>query len=532
MQKKALISVFDKSNLELLLSFLKTLDYQIISTGGTAKHIRELGYQVVEVNEITQFPEMLGGRIKTLHPKILGGILARKEESTDMEELRCKEIETIDLVVVNLYPFESIIKQENLVFEDAIENIDIGGPTLLRSAAKNYKSITVLSNPNQYALLIDIATKYSIDSQEHLALRERFAIEAFDKVSRYDSIIHNFLKNQLERSPLGASYKMSSVDFDSPMPQSIQLNLKLLKSLRYGENPHQQAGLYVDEAMNHGPLVNFEFLQGKELSFNNLLDIQSAWNIVTEYNSSIPCCAIIKHNNPCGVAIAPNAALAFSEAFLADTVSAFGGIVAFNTELDGIAALEMKEIFLECIIAPAISHEARNILSHKKNLRLIQADLPKANKQSYDIKNFDGAFLVQSSDDLLLEKEKLKVVSKRQIEEHQWVDLIFAWKIVKHMKSNAVVVVKNGKTVGIGCGQTNRVQSVEAALSKIDLDTRSAVLASDGFLPFADSVNLSAQNHISVIIQPGGSIRDQEVIEACDSLNIAMVFTGIRHFKH
>jgi phosphoribosylaminoimidazolecarboxamide formyltransferase/IMP cyclohydrolase len=533
MNAKALISVSDKTNLEQLLTFLKSKNYQIISTGGTAKFIKELGYEVTEVHEITNFPEMLGGRVKTLHPNILGAILARREEEQDLEELKSHEIETIDLVVVNLYPFAKTIKQENLVFEDAIENIDIGGPTLLRSAAKNYKSITVLSKPNQYKAFIETASKFENDSKEILALREKLAIAVFEQVSNYDNIIHHFLKNKLTKTPLGASFELSeSISSDDALPETINLELKKRQSLRYGENPQQKAALYVDETQPYASLVDYKCLQGKEISFNNLLDIQAAWNIVTEYDSSVPCSAIIKHNNPCGVAIAPNAALAFTEALSTDTISAFGGIVAFNITVDLATATELTQIFLECIVAPEFTDEALEMLAQKKNLRLVTANLPAAPIKHYDIKSFAGAYLLQESNDELLDKSKMKTVTTKQVEDHQWIDLIFAWKIVKHVKSNAVVAVKNGKTIGIGCGQTNRVKAVEDCLRNMDLDTRDAVLASDAFFPFADNIHLAAQNHISVIIQPGGSIKDQEVIDACNEAGMAMVFTGLRHFKH
>jgi phosphoribosylaminoimidazolecarboxamide formyltransferase/IMP cyclohydrolase len=528
-KKKALISVFDKSNLDALLPALEKDGYEFISTGGTAKYIKDQGYAVIEVSEFTSFPEMLGGRVKTLHPKVLAGILALRDQDTHMQELSTHHIEQIDLVVVNLYPFESVISKDDTSFENAIENIDIGGPTLLRSAAKNFKSITVLSNPSQYQEFTALLEEN--DKHKLLAFREKMSIEVFKLTNSYDAAIASYLNGKLLQTPIGASYKVGSETKTLPeAPETINLDLKLKQKLRYGENPHQWAGFYVPESQSLSGLATAKQLNGKEISFNNLLDLEAAWNIANEYDATIPCAAIIKHNNPCGVAIAPNAALAFSDALSCDTVSAFGGIVAVNVEVDEACAQEMLQIFLEVIIAPKFSPEALQLLKGKPNLRLLECDFVETN--NFDIKRVSGGYLIQDFNSKLLEKEKLKTVTKTEVEESNWVDLILAWKIVKHVKSNAIVVVKDGKTIGIGCGQTNRVKSAADALAHCDFDTRGAVLASDGFLPFADNVDLAAQNHISTIIQPGGSIKDKEVIEACDKAGIAMVFTETRHFKH
>ncbi len=527
MAKKALISLSDKSNLEPLLELLKEQDYEIISTGGTAKFIREKGFNVKEVAELTQFPEMLGGRVKTMHPKVLGGILARRDNAGDQADLKNHDIEQIDLVVVNLYPFAEVIARENLVFQDAIENIDIGGPTLLRSAAKNFQSITVLSNPHQYQEFINTAMKYSNDSAEMLALREKLAMQVFEQVSEYDRLIAKFLKTRAE--------ELNSVKLEADktaLPENFNLTLELKAKLRYGENPHQQAGLYVDPKNSISGIANAKQLQGKEISFNNLLDLQAAWNIVSEYDTTVPCVAIIKHNNPCGVAIAPSIAQAYADALSCDTVSAFGGIVAANKEVDLAAANEMVEIFLEVIAAPSFSAEALAILQVKPNLRLLEIQPNPIKQKSYDIKPVSGGYLIQEENDFLHDPEQLQTVTKVEVDETKWVDLMLAWRVVKHVKSNAIVAVLNGKTIGIGCGQTNRVKSVMDALASSDLETRGAVIASDGFFPFPDNIHLCAQNHISAIIQPGGSIRDKEVIAACDEAEIAMVFTGTRHFKH
>ncbi|MBT6843576.1 MAG: bifunctional phosphoribosylaminoimidazolecarboxamide formyltransferase/IMP cyclohydrolase [Candidatus Melainabacteria bacterium] len=524
MSKKALVSVSDKTGLELLLASLCDQDYQIISTGGTAKYIREAGFEVQEVAQLTSFPEMLGGRVKTLHPKVLAGILARRDEAQDLQDLADNDIEEIDLVVVNLYPFAEVIQRENLVYADAIENIDIGGPTLLRSAAKNYQSITVLSDSSQYAEYIEV-TKAQ-DPVALLTLREKLALAVFEHTASYDKLIAQFLKSRADE------LNSVSLDQESKLPETFSLELELKSKLRYGENPHQQAGLYVDKNAPISALAAAKQLHGKEISYNNYLDLQAAWNIVSEYDETIPCVAIIKHNNPCGVAIAPNIALAYQEALSCDPVSAFGSIVAANKEVDLAAANEMIEIFVEAIIAPSFSAEALEVLKTKKNLRLLEIQVNAKPKNQMNIKRIDGGYLLQENNEFLHDAEKLETVTKTQIDETQWVDLMLAWKVVKHVKSNAIVAVKDGKTIGIGCGQSNRVKSVADALAGADIESRGAVLASDAFFPFADNIAICKQNHISAIIQPGGSIRDQEVIDACDESDIAMVFTKTRHFLH
>jgi len=532
-KKNALISVSDKTNLELLLGLLKDYNFNLISTGGTAKFIREHGFEVTEVADLTKFPEMLGGRVKTLHPNILGGILARRGNQEDSRELTEHKIDQIDLVIVNLYPFAEVINSENSVFADAVENIDIGGPTLLRSAAKNYQSVTVLSSPKQYLEFVDLVEDYGFDSEQMSAFREKLAIDVFDLVSDYDRTIKDFLVRKLQYSPVGISYKLKPEPdvAVTKMPKDFLLNLKIKQQLRYGENPHQNAAFYTNPQFEESGLAAAKQLQGKEISFNNLLDLDAAWSIVNEYDSSIPCAAIIKHNNPCGVAIAPSAVQAFSDALESDPVSAFGGIVALNVPVDLATATELSQIFLECIIAPDFSDEALDLLKTKANLRLLRCE-SKVLARPYDIKAVAGGYLIQENNSFLLDRDKLKVVTETKVAETFWVDILFAWKIVKHVKSNAIVVVKDGKTKGIGCGQTNRIKAVLDALAGCDADTRGAVLASDGFFPFPDSIDLAAQNHISVVIQPGGSVKDQEVIDACNQAGIAMVFTGTRHFRH
>lgn len=508
-EKLALISVSDKSNLEDLLKELSKHHYNFISTGGTAKHIKELGFEVTEVSTITEFPEFLGGRVKTLHPKIHGGILASRDSKDHLAQASKLEIPMIDLVVVNLYPFAETIAKSNSRC-DAIENIDIGGPAMLRSAAKNHDHVTVVSNKEQYQELIkELEKSKGTISQE---LRSKFAAAAFEHTANYDALIAKHLNQKQE------------ADRESFSPH---MNIK--SKLRYGENPHQNASLYTNSSS--AGVANAIQLQGKELSFNNYMDLDAAWTIVNEFDEQIPCVSIIKHTNPCGVAIAPNVAGAYIEALSCDTVSAFGGIVASNQTIDLAAANEMTQIFLEAIIAPDFTDEAKQILATKKNLRLLTA---KFNSESKDkeIKTISGGYLLQDKNDFLLDPSKVQNVTKRQITDEEWIDLLFAWKVVKHVKSNAIVAAKDGRSIGIGVGQTNRVGAMELALRNIDLATRGAVIASDAFFPFRDSVDLAAQHHISAIIQPGGSMRDEEVIKACDELNIAMVFTNYRHFKH
>ena len=499
-KKKALISVSNKSGLDKLLESLTKHNYEFISTGGTAKFIKDAGYKVTEVSEITEFKEMLDGRVKTLHPKIHAGILANRELPEHLKALEENGINQIDMVIVNLYPFE-----EN----NSIENIDVGGPTMLRAAAKNFKSVAVLCDPSQYESLIENLEENRGETSEDF--RKSLAQACFTRTAHYDSLISKALSN------------------GSRKVQSFTLPGSFKTELRYGENPHQKAALFSNPLDKEG-VANAEQLQGKKLSYNNIVDIDAAWKLVLEFDKSVPCVAIIKHTNPCGVAISPTVTEAFREAFICDSTSAFGGIVASNSTIDLDAANEMTQIFLEAIIAPDFTKEALEILATKKNLRVLKAKA--SDKKDFQVKNISGGFLIQEEDSILVDPKKLNPVTKKQITEEEWVDLIFAWKVVKHVKSNAIVTALDGRTLGIGVGQTNRVAAVEHALKNFDLDTRGAVLASDAFFPFADSIDLAAQNHISAIIQPGGSIKDDEVIKACDDLGIAMIFTGHRHFKH
>lgn len=528
---KALISVSDKSNLKPLLTELSAFGYEFISTGGSASFIKEAGFNVQEVSELTEFPEMMNGRVKTLHPKVHAGILARRDNEEHISEAKSHDIEMIDLVIVNLYPFFETVKEcagaqlngslarshsEKAKYQKIIENIDVGGPTMLRSAAKNHESVTAISSIEQYDSLINELK--SNNGKTSFMFRKKMAAEVFSNLAHYDSLVANYLLAVEEKT-------------DSNDRKYLNLALEHKQTLRYGENPHQKASLIINPYEGDAGVANAQQLQGKELSFNNLIDLDAAWNIVSEYDDTIPCVSIIKHTNPCGVAIAPGLAQAFTEALACDTVSAFGGIVAANKTIDVAAANEMTQLFLEAVIAPDYSAEALEIFSTKKNLRVLKIK-PSQNKSAIDLKKISGGYLVQDRNDFLFDKENIKIVTKEQIDESTWVDLIFAWKVCKHVKSNAIVVAQSGKTIGIGCGQTSRVKAVQDATMNIDLDTRGAVLASDAFFPFPDSIHLAAQHHIKTIIQPGGSIKDDEVIKACDELGIAMAFTGTRHFKH
>jgi phosphoribosylaminoimidazolecarboxamide formyltransferase/IMP cyclohydrolase len=571
MKKKALISVFDKSKLEELLEVLDT-EYDFISSSGTAAFIKNAGYKVTEVQDLSNFPEILSGRVKTLHPKIFGAILYDRNNHQHLEEIEKENIVSIDLVIVNLYPFAEVTKNlslnggtahkrtssrlrrtndrsvlkvhedheddENAEIEDceqsydadldiAIENIDIGGPSLLRAASKNFRHVITLSNPDQYDAFTERYKSKSLD----LNYRKQLAAETFRMTSAYDAVIERFLAQANTESFKTTTETSLAVD-ENLLPEKLTLNLERVKTLSYGENPHQQAGLYVESNSKYRGLADANKLHGKDLSFNNLLDLSAAYNIVQEYGPEIPCAVIVKHNNPCGVAIAPNITLAFIEALAADSVSAFGGVVAVNNPVDIALANELSQIFLEAVIAPSFTPEAFAILTQKKNIRLIEHPNFKNSQNLLDIKKIDGGFLIQTANHQLIDQTLLKTVTKTTIDESLWVDLILALKVVKHVKSNAIVTTQGGRTLGIGVGQTNRVKSVEDALRNFDLDTRGAVMASDGFFPFADNIHLAAQNHIAAIIQPGGSIRDEEVIKACDELGIAMAFTQIRHFKH
>lgn len=503
MQKQALISVSDKSNLLEFAKFLVEQDYKILSTGGTFKHLQENGIEVTEVKDVTGFPEILDGRVKSLHPAIHGGIMARRSDENHMKTIAEHGINPIDIVIVNLYPF---FEKMNTGLSEAemIEFIDIGGPSMLRSSAKNFNDVTVVTDVNDYETVINEIRENGSTSIE---TRKLCAGKVFNLTSAYDAAISTYLLGE---------------DF----PQFLESSYEKVMDLRYGENPHQKAAYYVDKTKN-GAMKDFEYLQGKELSFNNIRDMDLAYKVVSEFEETT-CCAV-KHSTPCGVATGENVLEAYEKAYECDPMSIFGGIIAFNREVDGKTAVELNKIFLEIVIAPSFTEEALEKFKQKKNLRIIKVKNPVSDKVTYV--KVDGGLIVQSTDNQF--SNDLTVVTNAQPTEKQMTDLVFAQKIVKWVKSNAIVVATNGQAYGIGGGQTNRIwaaqQAIARAKEKVDEDL---VLASDAFFPFRDVADYAAENGIKAIIQPGGSIKDQESIEACNEHDIPMVFTGMRHFMH
>mgnify|MGYP001212401457 CR=1 FL=1 len=522
--KTALISVHDKSNLLSLLIILKKFKVNIISSGGTFKEIKRLGFKSNEISNLTNFPEILNGRVKTLHPKIHGGILSKRKNKIHNKNLKDNKISEIDLVIVNFYPFEKIIaKTKNE--KNIIENIDIGGPAMIRAAAKNHSHVGVVVDPDDYNFIIkELKNSQSSLSKETL---KKLALKAYARTAAYDSTIANWMSEELEQ-PLGKFYSLGGVE---------------QQNLRYGENPHQKAKFYNDGSSRKGLITSVQ-LQGKELSYNNINDTNAAFELVSEFDPEEDfAAAIIKHANPCGVAKGENLLEAYTKALRCDSVSAFGGIIALNKKLDETTAKKISEIFTEVIIAPDITEEAKTILAGKKNLRvLITGGLADPNLPGVVMRSVSGGFLAQTKDNIIIDKDNLKVVSTRQPSEQEMEDLLFAFKVAKHVKSNAIVYVKDGATVGIGAGQMNRLDSSRIAARKSEDAAKAeglksplavgSVVASDAFFPFADGLMAAADAGVTAIIQPGGSIRDEEVIEAANAANLAMIFTGIRHFNH
>jgi len=517
--KRALLSVSNKNDLIPFSQCLIKNHIEILATGGTANLLQKHGIPHIPISDYTGFPEILGGRVKTLHPKIYAGILRRP--GIDEPTLTSHQIETIDLIVVNLYPFQETINNPDCTFDQAIEQIDIGGPTMLRAAAKNHKLVTVIVDPKDYGLVAEAIQKKGHTSDE---LRRQLAVKAFAHTALYDQIIFNYLNQQ------------SLVDNDSLFPNHYQPFFEKKETLRYGENPHQAAALYTEMPPRENSLAHAQLLQGKPLSYNNLLDSDAALGCVRALNPDKPGCAIIKHGTPCGVAQAEDLAQAYQLALNADPSSAFGGIIATNQPIDKeTATLMVNQQFLEVILAPAVSEESRQLLSRKPAWRVLACGpAPKLSLQLM-LRSINGGLLIQQEDWDTLDKNKLKVPTKRQPSAQEWQDLYFAWQIVQYVKSNAIVYAKNLTTIGIGGGQTSRVFSAEIAALKahqLNLSLEDAVAASDAFIPFADGLEVMAKSGIRAIIQPGGSKRDEEVIAAADYYQIAMVFTGIRHFRH
>lgn len=517
---RALISVSDKKGIVEFAGELENLGVEIISTGGTHKTLKEAGIKVKGSSEITKFPECLDGRVKTLHPNIHAGILARRDKPDHMKELSDLNIQTTDLVVVNLYPFKETILKEGVTREEAIENIDIGGPTMLRAAAKNYRDVAVIVDPEDYERVIG-----ELREKKEVSLDTKFYLcsKAFSHTAHYDALISSYMKRERE---------------DTCLPHTFTMTFEKVQEMRYGENPHQKAAFYKEIGNTKGLLTSAIQLHGKELSFNNINDTNGALELLKEFQE--PCVVACKHANPCGVGSGENIYDAYMKAYSADPVSIFGGIVVFNREVDEKTAEEINKIFVEIIAAPSYSQEALRVLKSKKNIRLLQIDkiLQRQDEYAYDIKKVAGGILVQEIDSKLLpEGEDLKTVTLEKPSEKEMKDLIMAWKIVKHTKSNAITIVKDGRSLGIGPGQVNRIwacrQAIEHAHEFLGKDsTKGAVLASDAFFPFPDCVEEAAKAGIRAIIQPGGSLKDDESIEACNKHKISMVFTGMRHFKH
>jgi len=512
---RALISVSDKTGIIDFSKKLNKLNIEILSTGGTAKTLRKAGLKIIEVSDVTGFPEILNGRVKTLHPFIHAGILAKRKEKNHMITLKKHGIKTIDLIVCNLYPFEETIKKPKINIEEVIENIDIGGPTLIRAAAKNYKDVIIVTNKKQYSFVLNaLESKGDLTQKE----REKLAVEAFTHTARYDSIISSYLRNKWT---------------DDVLPDENVIAISKILNMRYGENPHQRGAFYKTLPEISEPCItNAEKIQGKELSYNNILDSDCAIECIKEFSD--PTCVIIKHATPCGIASAKNLLQAWKDAYSTDTYSPFGGIVAFNREISKELAEELSKLFLEVIIAPGFSKEALLIFNKKKNLRILRVKGldSKIIRKGVVYRSVVGGILSQERDVKLTTKKQWKIVTKRKPTAQELLSMEFAVKCVKHIKSNSVVFVKDTRTVGIGGGQTSRVDAVWIATNKGKGNIKDSIMASDAFFPFRDGVDVAAEAGVKAIIQPGGSIRDEEVIKAADEHNIAMVFSGQRYFKH
>ncbi|MCP5114909.1 MAG: bifunctional phosphoribosylaminoimidazolecarboxamide formyltransferase/IMP cyclohydrolase [bacterium] len=514
--QRALISVTDKAGVADFARGLAGLGVEILSTGGTAKLLRDEGIAVKDVAEVTGFPEMLDGRVKTIHPRIAGGILAMRGKTEHMEALAQHEIPAIDMVVVNLYAFEKVAARTDAAVGDLIENIDIGGPTMIRAAAKNYQDVAVVVSPEDYGSILD---ELRAGGSLSLATRWELAKKAYALTAAYDRAI----TARLTRISVEDGGFQDAPEEGTPSAVDIHIPRKL--SLRYGENPHQSAALYA--ACPEG-IAGAEKLQGKELSYNNLVDLDAAWQLICEFGA--PASAVIKHTNPCGCAQHDSLAESYRRAFAADPISAFGGVLAFNRALDGETAEEIAKTFIEAIAAPGFSSEAIEVLGKKKNLRLVKVVQPAA--EGLVIKSISGGLLAQSADSKVLDRSEATVKTDRQPTDAEWDALEFGWKVVKHVKSNAIVYAEPGRLVSAGAGQMSRVDSVKVGAMKAILPLESTVLASDAFFPFPDGVEEAQKHGITAVIQPGGSKRDEEVIAAANRLGLAMVFTGVRHFRH
>ncbi|MAG17875.1 MAG: bifunctional phosphoribosylaminoimidazolecarboxamide formyltransferase/inosine monophosphate cyclohydrolase [Candidatus Diapherotrites archaeon] len=508
--KSALISVSDKTGLVEFAKELASNGVKIISSGGTFKKLEEAGVKAVTVDSVTGFPEMLDGRVKTLHPKLHGGILAKRTPE-HLKQLKEQGIETIDLVVVNLYPFKETISKENVKIEEAIENIDIGGPTIIRAAAKNYDSVGVVVDPAQYQKVLADLKKNNFELSD--LMKKELSIEAFEHTAFYDATISNWMNKRLK---------------GEKFPQKLTLGFEKISSLRYGENPHQEACVYGSPLKSNSGIIGTEQLNGKELSFNNYNDTNAAIELSKEFDET--CVVIVKHANPCGVAVGKELSETFKRALECDPTSAFGGVIVLNKECDIGTAKQITAFFNEVVVAPGYSPDALEELKSKKNLRVLKLENNGKSTQTFDFKHIKGGLLVQDEDQIGCEKWENK--SGIKVEKKVTDDLLLGWKIVKHVKSNAIVLVKNNATIGIGVGQTSRVKAAEQAIKQAGKKTKDCSLASDAFFPFKDSIELAAKAEVKAIVEPGGSIKDEEVIEEAKKQKISLYFTGERHFKH
>jgi phosphoribosylaminoimidazolecarboxamide formyltransferase / IMP cyclohydrolase len=506
--KRALISVSDKTGIIDFARELKHFNVEIISTGGTAKALRDAGIDVRDISDVTGFPEMMDGRVKTLHPRVHGGLLALRDNPDHVAAMHEHGIEPIDMVVVNLYPFAETISRAGVTREEAIEQIDIGGPAMIRSAAKNSSDVAVVVNPSQYPQLIELLRQHA--GSIPIPFLQRLATEAFQHTAQYDATVSSYLAGDAQT-----------------LPSTITSTLTKITDLRYGENPHQIAALYQTPA--GGGLANAAILSGKEMSFNNYVDAEAAWQLVNDFRDTA--CAIIKHTNPAGVGLGQTTAEAYVKALATDPVSAFGGIVAFNRSVDLTAAQEVTKIFTEVVIAPDYEAAALELLQTKKNLRVIRMSAAERTDK-LELRQISGGMLVQTTDSHELKREDLKVVTERRPTEEEISALLFAWTVCKHTKSNAIVYARVDQTVGVGAGQMSRVDSVKIGAMRAQIPVAGSVLASDAFFPFRDGLDEAARHGITAVIQPGGSVRDEEVIAAANEHGLAMVFTGVRHFKH
>ena len=514
MKRLALLSVSDKTNIiDLARQLVEEFEFELISSGGTAKILQDAGLEVTKVSEYTGSPEILGGRVKTLHPRIHGGILGRRDLPSDLAEMEANDIRPIDLVVVNLYPFEQTIADPNCTLAEAIEKIDIGGPAMLRAAAKNFANLTVLSNPKYYEEYLELLRTEKGEISQ--AFRQKMAGATFALTQGYDRAISAYF---------------ASIDSSGELPNFYSISGTELQSLRYGENPHQSASWYQMGSVATGWAAASK-IQGKELSYNNLVDLEAARRIIAEFDPEQPTAAVLKHTNPCGIAVGETLSDAYQKAFNADSISAFGGIVALNRPIDPSTAKALTKTFLECVVAPGCDESAKEILAAKSKLRILL--LPELKQGlSETVKAIAGGLLVQKADEIVENTEKWQVVTQKKPTSEQMAELIFAWKVAKHVKSNAIVVTNNLTSLGIGAGQMNRVGAAKIALEQAGDRAKGGILASDGFFPFDDSVRNAAAAGIIAIVQPGGSIRDKDSIKAADELGLVMVMTGTRHFLH